>query len=103
MTYSPLSQDAVDVLADGSSSKQISHIVLHELDQERDLRTKVNSFFQDANPGSVLLVQCDPLAASRRRIEHAKFIIDNARAKYLKESSQRKQVPVASEKKGDNR
>lgn len=99
MTYSPLSQDVVNVLAGGSSSsKHISHIVLHELDQERDLRTKVTSFFQDAHPNSVLLVQCDPLAASRRRIEHAKFIIDNARAKYVKDFDQHQRAAVHSKR-----
>ena len=31
----------------------------------------------------MLLVQCDPLATSLRRIEHAKFICENARSKFV--------------------
>jgi hypothetical protein len=45
---------------------------------------RVSDFF--ASPpcegGDLLLVQCDPQAASLRRIEHAKFLIENARAKH---------------------
>ena len=36
-----------------------------------------------ASDGSVLVLQCDPLASSLRRLEHAKFICENARAKYI--------------------
>jgi hypothetical protein len=52
-----------------SRSYIVSHIVLHELDQERSLRQAVNEFFKNAKEGSTLLVQCDPLATSKRRIE----------------------------------
>jgi hypothetical protein len=94
MTYSPLSQEAVKsfnrksgkTIANDQTGKElnVTHVVLHELDQERSLRQSVNEFFKNAQPGSTLLVQCDPLATSKRRIEHTKFILESARSKFLK-------------------
>ena len=49
----------------GTWSK-VSLTVLHDLDSERDLQHAVDQFFETAEQGSVLLVQCDPRAASLR-------------------------------------
>lgn len=73
-------------------------IVLHELSSERDLISAVKEFFENVSPpslrshvanrpaqakdGSMLLLQCDPLAASLRRIEHAKYVCENTRARH---------------------
>jgi hypothetical protein len=61
----------------------VSYIAIHELDQERDMRSLINTFFENAEDGSLLLVQCDPLAASLRRIEHVKFICESMRSKFI--------------------
>lgn len=39
-------------------------------------RAQVQEFFDSATPGSLFLLQCDPLAASLRRIEHARYILE---------------------------
>jgi hypothetical protein len=83
MTYSALSQDVASVMR--SNGAQVTHIVLHELGQERELRQSVSEFFKNAQSGSTLLLQCDPLATSRRRIEHSKFLIELSRARRLKQ------------------
>lgn len=81
----PNTQQAIIAIENCSTAvKSVTSIVLHELDQERELRDVVSDFFKNAISGSTLLVQCDPLAASKRRIEHTKFIIELARAKRLK-------------------
>jgi hypothetical protein len=82
MTYSALSQDVSSVFR--NKGLQVTHIVLHELGQERELRQTVTDFFKNAQSGSTLLLQCDPLATSRRRIEHSKFLIELLRARRLK-------------------
>lgn len=83
MTYSALSQDVASVVRNQGS--QVTHIILHELGQERELRQAVSEFFKNAQSGSTLLLQCDPLATSRRRIEHSKFLIELSRARRLKQ------------------
>lgn len=102
MTYSPLSQDVVTAFkaaaekeCEGKSESQkkslkVTHMVLHEIDQERILRHTANDFFKNAVAGSTLLVQCDPLATSKRRIEHAKFVIESARSKFIKQAKDAK-------------
>ena len=80
MTYSPFSHNAVEILR--KLNREVSHIVLHEIDQERVLRQSVTEFFKTASTESILLVQCDPLATSKRRIEHTKFLIEQERAKF---------------------
>lgn len=83
VTHAPIdTQEAQSALQQSSPlSDCVTSIVLHELDQERELRQLVSDFFKHAQSGSTLLVQCDPLAVSKRRIEHTKFIIELARAK----------------------
>ena len=81
MTYSPFTYAAASTMKEKSEWKSVHHVVLHELSSERDLIQKVKEFFDSAADGSVLLVQCDPLAASLRRIEHAKYVTENVRAK----------------------
>ena len=80
LTYSALTQD-VACIVESQGGFHVTHVVLHELDQERELRSVVTNFFQTAEQGSLLLVQCDPIATSRRRIEHTKFLIELYRAK----------------------
>ena len=87
MTYAPWGAQEAKAAVEAVSplTGSITSIVLHELDQERELRQIVVDYFKSAQSGSVLLVQCDPVAASKRRIEHAKFIIELARAKRYKQ------------------
>jgi hypothetical protein len=96
-THAPLTSDVAQVLSSESSWKDVSHIVLHELDQERELRNKVGDFFKAAADGSVLLVQCDPLATSIRRIEHAKFILEQALARYVQQVKEAEAEAVGAE------
>jgi len=56
------------------------------------MRNLISQFFQNAEDGSLLLVQCDPLAASLRSIEHVKFICESIRAKFIHQINQQKQV-----------
>lgn len=82
-THSPLAPDAARELASECPWLHVTHVVLHELDQERGLRQQVADFFRGATDGAVLLLQCDPLGTGTRRIEHAKNILENARAKFV--------------------
>jgi len=94
LTYSALTQDVASIV-ESKGGFDVTHIVLHELDQERELRGMVTNFFQTAQKGSLLLVQCDPIATSRRRIEHTKFLIELFRAKKVKEMmSHKDESPV---------
>ena len=61
----------------------VSLCVLHDLSSERDLEQHVKGFFEAAQPGALLLVQCDPRAASLRRIEHAKYVCEAGLAEFM--------------------
>jgi hypothetical protein len=81
----------------------MSHVcvlLLHHLSSERELQQQVCAFFASASPGSVLLLQCDPLAASSRRIEHAKYIVENARARAAAEAATASASAAASVESG---
>lgn len=91
MTYSPFSHNVAEILK--RPGRIVSRIVLHEIDQERVLRQSVTEFFKTASAGSILLVQCDPLATSKRRIEHTKFLIEQERAKFTTEFRLRMKHP----------
>jgi hypothetical protein len=101
--------------------RSISHVALHELTSERDLVSRVQAFFNEgdgsgtkddddtssSNGGPergdrLLVVQCDPLATSLRRIEHAKFICETARARAMQQihtrMKQEQQQPVGEGK-----
>ena len=86
LTYSPLQFRLKEMLLEhaGSGWNTVDTVTLHELSAERDLIQRVEAFFEDATDGSLLVLQCDPLAASLRRIEHAKYLVENARAQFLK-------------------
>jgi MoxR-like ATPase len=102
--------------------RSISHVALHELTSERDLVSRVQAFFEEGIAGDrsstkededgagsgnergdrLLVVQCDPLATSLRRIEHAKFICETARARSMQQIHNRMlevQQPPVSEGK----
>jgi hypothetical protein len=78
MTYAPLFMGAAPALASIGTWQKIDALVLHELSSERDLQTHVARYFDTAVAGSLLLIQCDPRAASLRRIEHARYICEKA-------------------------
>jgi hypothetical protein len=82
-THSPLASDVTHELTTECPWLEVTHVALHELDQERDLRQKVNEFFEEAQDGAMFLLQCDPLGTGTRRVEHAKNILENARAKFV--------------------
>ena len=83
MTYSPLFLGAADVLSSQQTWSFVSLCVLHDLSSERDLEQHIQSFFDTAESGSLLLVQCDPRAASLRRVEHAKYMCEKALADFM--------------------
>lgn len=91
-THSPLTHEAVRFIQ--QKGYLVTHVVLHELDQERELRQAVTEFFKKASSGSTLLVQCDPLATSRRRLEHSKFLIELVRAKFLKKANDKNEESI---------
>ena len=76
MTFSPLFLGAAASLESHGTWDHISLCVLHDLSSERDLQTHIDAFFETAEPGSLLLIQCDPRAASFRRIEHARYMCE---------------------------
>eukprot|EP00954_Amorphochlora_amoebiformis_P012796 1002248-Amorphochlora_amoeboformis.AAC.1 len=85
LTFSPMSLHSGDALAEHSKKwKKVTTRTLHELSSERDLKTAITDFFDTCNHGSVFVLQCDPQAASFRRIEHARYIIEHARSKFLR-------------------
>jgi hypothetical protein len=44
---------------------------------------KVNAFFETASDGSLFVVQADLMSATMRRIQHARYILENARARFI--------------------
>jgi RZ type zinc finger domain/AAA domain (dynein-related subfamily) len=90
MTFSPLTFNVDHLIREQTQWKDVTVSVLHELSSERDLIQQVEEFFDASNDGSVLVVQCDPLAASLRRIVHARYICEQARAKHLRTKLARK-------------
>ena len=78
MTYAPLFLGAAHQVQQVGTWSKVSLTVLHDLDSERDLQHAVDQFFETAERGSVLLVQCDPRAASLRRIAHAQHVCEKA-------------------------
>jgi hypothetical protein len=75
LTFSPFSMRAGDVIRTETQWKDVQVTALHDLSSERDLVGRLNDFFErDPKDGSVFLLQCDPLAASLRRIEQANLI-----------------------------
>jgi hypothetical protein len=84
LTFSPFSMRAGDVIRTETQWKDVHVIALHDLSSERDLVGRLNDFFETCKDGSVFLLQCDPLAASLRRIEQAKYLCNNARLRWAK-------------------
>ena len=103
-TYSPLTFTVKEVVESQTQWDDVSVTVLHELSSERDLVKRVDDFFDSAKDGSVLVVQCDPLAASYRRINHARYICENSRAKFVRRRGGAVGGAVVEEKeqKGDS-
>jgi MoxR-like ATPase len=84
LTYATLSPVVSKVMGELELCRgHVNTIVLHELSSERDLTRQVNEFFENDVDGSLLVVQCDPLAASLRRVHHTRFICEQARAHYF--------------------
>ena len=72
MTYSPLFLGAAKALGEQGTWDKVSLVVLHDLSTERDMQVHVDQFFETAEPGSLLLIQCDPrarLALEKLRVE----------------------------------
>ena len=74
---------AADALSGQQTWNKVSLCVLHDLSSERDLEQHIEAFFDTAESGSLLLVQCDPRAASLRRVEHAKYMCEKALADFM--------------------
>jgi hypothetical protein len=95
LTYSPLTGRAGSILSESAGCDGgVTTIVLHDLTSERDMTNAVEGFFASAATNSLLLVQCDPLAASLRRIEHAKFICEKAHDRAAASGERRLHVMV---------
>eukprot|EP00466_Bigelowiella_natans_P005499 jgi/Bigna1/142947/aug1.74_g17655 len=82
LTFTPFGESAADLVAAKTKWTSITTINLHELSSERDLRSAVSSFFGECKDGDVFLLQCDPQAASLRRIEHSKYILERERDRF---------------------
>ena len=82
-TNSPMGLDTGRLMKQKTSFKDVRTINLHELSSERDMKQAISEFFRDCKEGSVFLLQCDPQAASLRRIEHSKYIIEKARTQFI--------------------
>jgi len=98
MTYALFTTKVKTILSENTGISNITHLVLHELDRERDLRTRVNNFFSSykesqSSEGAILLVQCDLLATSLKRVEHTKFICETARTKLAMGESEHSFTP----------
>jgi len=102
MTFSPLNSTCAKVISEHTSYKNITTVVLHELSSERDLWSKINEFFETCKPGSVFLLQCDPLAASARRIEHSKYILEKARGTYNEKRKKERELKTPVVEVGKN-
>ena len=76
MTFSPLFLGAAAALESHGTWDNVSLCVLHDLSSERDLQSHIDAFFETAEKGSLLLIQCDPRAASFRRVEHARYMCE---------------------------
>lgn len=88
-TFSPFSLRAGDVIRSQTQWKDVTVGVLHEMSAERDLMSRLNDFFESAKEGSVFLLECDPLAASFRRIMHARYLCESARVKWMKKREEK--------------
>jgi energy-coupling factor transporter ATP-binding protein EcfA2 len=82
-TFEPISIFTSKIIEQHTKYKAITIVSLHELSSERDLISKINDFLDSAVEGSIFILQADPLAASNRRIQHSKYILENARAKFI--------------------
>lgn len=48
---------------------------------------------------AILIIQCDPVASSSQRIQHAKYIIEQERAEYIHRVQQNQQKELEKDKK----
>ena len=78
MTHAPLFLGAANQIEQQGTWSKVALVVLHDLSSERDFQLAVDEFFENAEPGALLLVQCDPRAASLRRLSHAQYICEKA-------------------------
>ena len=73
LTFAPFTSMSSSTLA--TPTRKVTAISLHELSSERDLQQQAKDFFgAPADSDTLLLIRCDPLAASVQRFEHAKFV-----------------------------
>ena len=73
LTFAPFTSMSTSTLA--TATRKVTAISLHELSSERDLQQQAKDFFSaPTDRDHLLLIRCDPLAASVQRFEHAKFV-----------------------------
>ncbi len=113
LTFSPFSHGVREVLSrqfpSNGKEKNLHVTALHELSSERDLKQKIETYFSECDAqidmqgveaeekvpdnsvnDMLFVLQCDPLATSLRRIDHARYILENSRAKYIKKIAEMK-------------
>jgi hypothetical protein len=91
LTHAPYAI-GVQAMLEAATSAKVALCALHELSSERDLKKEVDSLFEAATKGkaedssknapALFVLQCDPSTTSLRRIQHARYILDNARAQH---------------------
>lgn len=99
LTHAPYAI-GVQAMLEAATSAKVALCALHELSSERDLKKEVDLFFEAASKGkgantsatatakapALFVLQCDPSTTSLRRIQHARYILDNARAQHCSAS-----------------
>eukprot|EP00339_Tiarina_fusa_P025989 CAMPEP_0117019990 /NCGR_PEP_ID=MMETSP0472-20121206/15254_1 /TAXON_ID=693140 ORGANISM="Tiarina fusus, Strain LIS" /NCGR_SAMPLE_ID=MMETSP0472 /ASSEMBLY_ACC=CAM_ASM_000603 /LENGTH=585 /DNA_ID=CAMNT_0004725079 /DNA_START=210 /DNA_END=1964 /DNA_ORIENTATION=+ len=91
MTYSPLASTEIENIVKETKVEIPIHcesLKLHEFTSARELTARIQNFYESTFDDSatfscaMLIVQCDPAAASLKRISHAKYIMEKARINY---------------------
>ena len=93
MTYSPLDMDIEPLVMQNvskihSESMTVKFIQLHELKTSSDLNSELDHFFNTDDSESLLVVLCDPNAASVKRIHYAQYTCENKREVFIAENPQ---------------
>ena len=92
LTHAPYAI-GVQAMLESATGATVALCALHELSSERDLKKEVDSFFEAAAASAssadtkLFVLQCDPSTTSLRRIQHARYILDNARAQHASNGS----------------
>ena len=85
ITFSSISDDIRPIVKASAPRAKLQFLKLHEFTSATDLTDQVKEFYDSDldQEDSLLVLQCDPVASSNRRINHAKYICEKLRADWL--------------------